>query len=83
MEKTIKSIKTLFKNHFPNYPVIAIWDAIDSYLVAIEIKSGKDLADGFIKVGKTDLQIIKNWGYQQNLDEFKSITSDPPIYVEG
>lgn len=77
MEKILK----LFKNHFPNYPVIAIWESDDSYLVAIEIKSGKELADGFIKVDKSKLQIIKDWGYQQHLDEFKTIISKPPVYV--
>lgn len=81
MEKIIEQIKTLFKNHFPNYPVIAIWDSGDSYLVSIGIKSGSELMDGYIKVDKNDLQIEKNWGYQKNLSEFKKIFSTPAIYV--
>lgn len=77
----IKRIKDLFKKQFPHYPVLAIWDAGDSYLVNIEIKSGIELADGCFKVSKSSMKLDEKWGYQQHLEEFKRITSRPAIYI--
>lgn len=77
----VSEILSLFKEKFPNYQVLAIWDAGSYYLVSIEIKSGNELADGYFKVGKTYMRIDEHWGYQSHIDEFKKIIAKPAIYI--
>lgn len=78
----ISEILALFKERFPNYPVLAIWDAGSFYLVSIEIKSGNELADGYFKVGKKFLKIDERWGYQSHIEEFKKIIAKPAMYIK-
>ena len=77
----VEKIKKLFKEKFPNYPVLAIWDAKDFYLVSIEIISGKELSDGYFKVNKNNIKLDESWGYQSNLKDFKKIIQTPAIFI--
>lgn len=78
----VNEIISIFKKKFPNYPVLAIWDAGSFYLVSIEIKNGKELADGYFKVGKTYMKIDERWGYQSHIEEFKKIIAKPAMYIK-
>lgn len=82
MGTEIDKIIEMFKKKFPNYPVLAIWNAGNSYLVSIEIKSGNELMDGFFKVGKRYMKINESWGYQDDLDWFKRVIKTPAIYLK-
>lgn len=78
----VAKIKNTFKTKYPNFPVLAIWDAEKFYLVGIEIKNGNELADGYFKVDKNNFKIDEKWGYQSNLAEFKEIIKKPAIYLK-
>lgn len=77
----INKIQKLFEEKFPNYPIIAIWDAGEFYLVSIEIKNGNELSDGYFKVGKTYLKIDEKWAYQSHLAEFRKIIAKPALFL--